>query len=85
MTFDTWNNASDHFFDFLAHSEIYSMPEWDGWKEQINNVLADMAYEDAEGCEFEDLINLAGLKGEIDKARKQHIEDKRMENMQEDF
>ena len=85
MTFDIWNKEIDHFFDFLAHSEIYSLPEWDNWEEQINNVLADMAYEDAKGCEFEDLINLAGLKGEIDKARKQHIEDKRIENMQEDF
>lgn len=85
MNLKMWENAPDHFFDLLAHCEIYSLPEWDNWKEQINNVLANMDYEDAKDCEFEDLINLAGLKGEIDKARKQHIEDKRIENIQEDF
>ena len=85
MTIDEWGQNSDQFFDYLAHSEIYSLPEWDGWKERINQVLADMDYEDAMGCEFEDLINLAGLTGEIELTIKEHNMDKRINDLQKDF
>jgi hypothetical protein len=85
MTIDEWCQNSDQFFDYLAHSEIYSLPEWDGWKERINQVLSEMAYEDAMGCEFEDLINLAGLTGEIELAIKEHDMDKRIKDLQSDF
>lgn len=85
MTIDEWGQNSDQFFDYLAHSEIYSLPEWDGWKERINQVLSEMAYEDAIGCEFEDLISLAGLTGEIELAIKEHDMDKRMKDLQSDF
>jgi hypothetical protein len=85
MTIDEWGQNSDQFFDYLAHSEIYSLPEWDGWKERINQVLSEMAYEDAMGCEFEDLISLAGLTGEIELAIKEHDMDKRMKDLQSDF
>jgi hypothetical protein len=44
-----------------------------------------MDYEDAMGCEFEDLINLAGLTGEIELAIKEHDMDKRMKDLQSDF
>jgi hypothetical protein len=85
MTIDEWGQNSDQFFDYLAHSEIYSLPEWDGWKERINQVLSEMAYEDAKGCEFEDLINLAGLAGEIELTIKEHDMDRRIKNIEKDF
>ena len=85
MTFDGWSKTSDHFFDLLGHSEVYSLPEWDGWKERINEVLADMAYEDAMGCTFDDLVSLAGLNGEIEITIKEHIVNERIEKAKEDF
>lgn len=86
MTINAWLDVSEHFFDFLtSYSDIQSIPEWDGWKERINQVLSEMAYEDAMGCEFEDLINLAGLTGEIELAIKEHDMNRRIENLKSDF
>lgn len=86
MTFDDWNQLPDHFFDSLTNIDIYSLPEWDRWKERINQVLSEMDYEDAMGCEFKDLLSLAGIgEGEIELAQKQQIEDKRIEKLNADF
>lgn len=86
MTIDAWLDVSEHFFDFLtSYSDIQSIPEWSDWEERMDEVLQDMAYEDAMGCTFDDLIELAGIKGEIEMARKQCIENKRMKNKEEDF
>lgn len=85
MTFEGWSNTSEHFFDLLGHIEIHSLPEWSEWEKQINEVLDDMAFEDAMGCSLDDLISLAGLNGEIEVAMKQHIMNKRIENAKEDF
>lgn len=85
MTFEELVSTPDHFFDLLGYCELKSMPEWDGWIERINNLLSTMAYEDAMGCEMEDLISLAGLTGEIELALKERIMDKRMNKLHEDF
>lgn len=86
MTFEDWyNSTSEHFFDFLNHCCLQSMPEWNGWVESLDSTLSNMAYEDAMGCDMEDLISLAGLTSEIELALKEHIIDERIDKLQEDF
>lgn len=84
MTFEDWCN-SGHFFDFLKYNELQSMPEWDGWVESLDATLSNMAYEDAMGCDMEDLISLAGLTGEIELALKERIMNERMNKLNSDF
>lgn len=89
MTFEDWlNSSSEHYFDFLSfvkYCDLQSLTEWDGWVEHINNLLSTMAYEDAMGCDMENLISLAGLTGEIELALKEHRMDERMDKLNEDF
>lgn len=86
MTFEDWyNSTSEHFFDFLNYCELQSMPEWDGWAESLDATLSNMAYEDAIGCDMEDLISLAGLTGEIELALKERRMNERMEKLNSDF
>lgn len=86
MTFEDWyNSTSEHFFDFLNHCGLQSMPEWDGWVESLDATLSNMAYEDAMGCDMEGLISLAGLTGEIELALKERIMNERIDKLQEDF
>lgn len=87
MTFEDWyNSTSEHYFDFLTfYPDIQSIPEWSDLEERMDEVLQDMAYEDAIGCTFEDLIDYAGIRGKIEMARKQCIENKRIERMEGDF
>lgn len=86
MTFEDWyNSTSEHFFDFLNYCELQSMPEWDGWVEIIDATLSNMAYEDAMGCDMEDLISLAGLTGEIELALKERMMNERMNKLNSDF
>lgn len=84
MTFEDWI-SSGHFFDFLKYCELQSTPEWDGWVERLDATLSNMAYEDAIGCDIEDLISLAGLTGEIELALKERIMDERMNKLNSDF
>lgn len=84
MTFEDWLKLGN-FFDFLKYYELQSMPEWDGWVERIDATLSNMAYEDAMGCNMEDLISLAGLTGEIELALKERIMNERIDKLQEDF
>lgn len=86
MTFGDWyNSTSEHFFDFLNYCELQSMPEWDGWADRLEATLSNMAYEDAMGCDMEDLISLAGLTGEIELALKERIMNERMNKLNSDF
>lgn len=86
MTFEEWyNSTSEHFFDFLNYCELQSMPDWSGWVESIDATLSNMAYEDAMGCDMEDLISLAGLTGEIELALKERIMNERMNKLNSDF
>lgn len=86
MTFEDWyNSTSEHFFDFVEHCDLQSMPEWDGWVESLDDTLSNMVYEDAMGCDMEDLISLAGLTGEIELALKERIMNERMDKLNSDF
>ena len=86
MTFEEWyNSTSEHSFEFLNYCDLQSMPEWDGWVDNIDAALSNMAYEDAMGCDMADLISLAGLNGEIELALKERIMNERMNKLQEDF
>lgn len=86
MTFEDWyNSTSEHFFDSLNLCGLQSMPEWDGWVESLDDTLSNMDYEDAIGCDMEDLISLAGLTGEIELALKKNRMDERMDKLQDDF
>ena len=86
MTFEDWyNSTSEHFFDFLNHCGLQAMPEWSGWVESLDATLSNMAYEDAIGCDMEDLISLAGLTGEIELALKERIMNERMNKLNSDF
>lgn len=86
MTFEDWyNSTSEHFFDFLNYCDLQSIKEWDGWVDKLDATLSNMAYEDAMGCDMEDLISLAGLNGEIELALKERRMDERMEKLNSDF
>lgn len=89
MTFEDWyNSTSEHFFDFLNflnYRDLQSLPEWDGWVDKLDTALSNMAYEDAMGCDMEDLISLAGLTGEIELALKERIMNERMNKLNSDF
>lgn len=85
MTFEDWSSTPEHFFDLLNYCELKSMPEWDGWVERLDATLSNMAYEDAMGCDMEDLISLAGLTGEIELALKERIMNERMDKLNSDF
>lgn len=86
MTFEEWyNSTSEHFFDFLNYCDLQSMPEWNGWVDNLDATLSNMAYEDAMGCDMADLISLAGLTGEIELALKERIMNERMNKLQYDF
>ena len=86
MTFEDWyNSTSEHFFDFLNHCGLQSMPEWDGWVKSLDYTLSNMAYEDAMECDMADLISLAGLTGEIELALKERIMNERMNKLNSDF
>ena len=86
MTFEDWyNSTSEHFFDFLNYCDLQSMPEWNGWVDNLDATLSNMAYEDAIGCDMADLISLAGLTGEIELALKERRMDERIDKLNSDF
>ena len=89
MTFTDWIHDpehSEHFFDTLRVSDL---PGWPEWRQQIDDVLADIDYEDGIQCDFESLIELAGLKeeiqGAIDFDNKKAKEKVKLERIKEDF
>ena len=68
MTLDYWVQHSDNFLDYLTLvNDFDSFPEWTYWVKKIEEQLNSMDYEDALGCELEDLLNLAGISEEIRK------------------
>lgn len=89
MTFEDWYNSTpEHSFDFLNflnYCDLQSMPEWDEWVYKLDTTLSNMDYEDAMGCDMEDLISLAGLTGEIELALKGRIMNERMNKLNSDF
>lgn len=86
MNFEEWyNSTSEHFFDFLNYCDLQSMPEWNGWVDNLDATLSNMAYEDAIGCDMADLISLAGLTGEIELALKERRMDERIDKLNSDF
>ena len=84
MTLYGWMIREDNYFDFVAYS-LTDFPKWRSWEKQLNDVLADMDYEDAKGLDFEGLISLAGLTGEIELAMKERDMNKRINDLQKDF
>lgn len=89
MTFSGWETTYSHKLDLMCHSELRLLGEWGSWISRIEVVLAGMDYEDAIGCEFEDLIGLAGLTDEVKAAKDKLIKDavvnKRIEKLNADF
>lgn len=89
MTFNGWKTVYSHNLDLMCQSELQQLPEWSEWSKRIDKVLSEMDYEDAIGCEFEDLINLAGLTDEVEaalnKLSKEHYTNKRIEKLNTDF
>lgn len=89
MTFNGWKTVYSNQLDIMDYCELQQLPEWNNWSKRIDDVLNGMAYEDAIGCEFEDLINLAGLTGDVEaalnKLSKEHYTNKRIEKLKSDF
>lgn len=65
--------------------DLKLFPEWSNWKQKIEVQLNSMDYEDAMGCELEDLLNLTGVMKELILARKKDGIDCRMRAMEQDF
>lgn len=89
MTFNGWKTVYSHKLDLMCNSELQQLPEWNEWSKRIDEVLNEMAYEDAIGCELEDLISRAGLTGEVEaalnKLSKEHYTNRRIEKLKSDF
>lgn len=86
MTFDDWMQHSHNFFYLISQfGDLELFPEWPHWKQKIEEQLNSMDYEDAMGCELEDLLNLTGVMEELILARKKNDIDCRLKSMEQDF
>lgn len=89
MTFNGWKTVYSHKLDLMCNSELQQLPEWNEWSKRIDEVLNEMAYEDAIVCDFEDLIDSAGLTDEVkaalNKLSKEHYTNRRINDLQKDF
>ena len=70
------------FFFKLNYNHI---PNSEEMYKKIKEVVASMEYEDFRNCELEDLIELAGIKEEIELAEKQEKVKEKLKGMNEDF
>lgn len=85
MTFEEWKEEPDNFFEWLSCSEIWEFPQWKIWENKLDLTLRFVDPILARNISMNKLIEVAGLKNEIELAKKQAKVQKKIDEIKEDF
>lgn len=85
MTFEDWKAEADHFFEWLKYDDLWQLPQWKIWVEKMDLTLRSMRPESARDTSFDKLIEIAGIKNEIELVKKQEKVKRKLDEINEDF
>lgn len=84
-SFEEWKTSSDHFFEWLKYADLFGLPQWKYWEEEMDLTLRSMSPEHARDISMDKLIEITGLKNKIELAVKQANVQRKLDEINEDF